>query len=233
MSGTTGKRVLIVDDEPDVVEVVEFNLRNAGYIVESADTGKDALDKVKNRTPDLIILDLMLPELDGIEVCKILKRNRATANIPVIMLTARASEVDRVLGLEIGADDYVVKPFSPRELVVRVKKLLERKEKLQDEFEIFQFGELYVNEPEHSVNVENKPVNLTATEFNLLLCLIKRKGRVQTREVLLREVWGYDSLIDTRTVDTHVRRLREKLGKASRFIQTIRNVGYKFLEEGQ
>jgi two-component system phosphate regulon response regulator PhoB len=170
----------------------------------------------------------MLPELDGLEVCKILRRDPATSAIPVIMLTAKASDLDRVLGLELGADDYITKPFSPRELVLRVKNLLRRGRGSEEESDTFHFGELSVDIPRHLVSVRGKRVDFTATEFKLIAVLAKRAGRVQTRERLLRDVWEYDSLIDTRTVDTHMRRLREKLGPAARHLETVRGVGYRF-----
>jgi phosphate regulon transcriptional regulator PhoB len=222
-------KVLVVDDEPDVVELLEFNLRGAGFDVISAEDGAAALKKAREATPALVILDLMLPEVDGIEVCKILRRQPATAGIPIIMLTAKASEIDRVLGLELGADDYVTKPFSPRELVLRVKALLRRGtvEKKEDHIRL---GDLVIDVARHQVSRQGKPVELTATEFKLLTVLAQRRGRVQSREQLLRDVWEYDNLIDTRTVDTHMRRLREKLGPAARFLDTVRGVGYRCLE---
>jgi two-component system phosphate regulon response regulator PhoB len=223
-------RILVVEDEPDVVELLEFNLRGAGFEVVSAEDGGEALKKAREHTPALIILDLMLPEVDGLEVCKILRRHPATAAIPIIMLTAKASEIDRVLGLELGADDYVTKPFSPRELVLRVKALLRRGAAVEKKEDVLHLGELVIDIPRHSVTAHGKPVDLTATEFKLLTTLAQRRGRVQSREQLLQDVWEYDNLIDTRTVDTHMRRLREKLGKAARFLDTVRGVGYRFVE---
>jgi len=223
-------RILVVEDEPDVVELLEFNLRGAGFEVVSAGDGAEALKKAREQTPALVILDLMLPEVDGLEVCKILRRHPATAAIPIIMLTAKASEIDRVLGLELGADDYVTKPFSPRELVLRVKALLRRGATVEKKEDVLHLGELVIDIPRHSVIAQGKPVDLTATEFKLLTTLAQRRGRVQSREQLLQDVWEYDNLIDTRTVDTHMRRLREKLGKAARFLDTVRGVGYRFVE---
>ena len=224
-------RILIVDDEPDVIRLVEFNLSAAGYETVSAVDGAEALKKARALTPDLIILDLMLPEMDGLEVCKLLRRDQNTASIPIIMLTARAAEMDRVLGLELGADDYVTKPFSPRELVLRVKRLLRSGASPPEPGERIQAGDLLVDILRHQTLVGGKAVELTATEFKLLTTLAQRRGRVQTREKLLQEVWGYDNVIDTRTVDTHMRRLREKLGTASRYLDTVRGVGYRFVEE--
>ncbi len=223
-------KILVVDDEPDALELVSFNLKSAGYEVVTADDGNDALKKARQHVPDLILLDVMLPEVDGLEVCKLLRRDPATATIPVIMLTAKAGEIDRVLGLELGADDYVTKPFSPRELVLRVKNLLKRREGGEEKPDHYSVGDLSIDVPRHLVTVCRKRVDLTATEFKLLTTLASRRGRVQSREQLLRDVWEYDNLIDTRTVDTHMRRLREKLGAACRYLDTVRGVGYRFVE---
>jgi two-component system phosphate regulon response regulator PhoB len=206
------QRILVVDDEPEAVDLIAFNLRQAGYDVSSAAEGAEALKKARAQLPDLIVLDLMLPEMDGLEVCKILRRDPTAASVPIIMLTAKAAELDRVLGLELGADDYVTKPFSPRELVLRIRKLLERGRTKADQPETIKFGELLVDVPRHLVTVRDKRIELTATEFKLLTVLAQRRGRVQSRDVLLRDVWEYNSLVDTRTVDTHMRRLRKKLG---------------------
>jgi len=224
--------ILVVDDEPDAVDLVAFNLKSAGYEVVTAADGQEALDKARAVLPSLIVLDLMLPEVDGLEVCKILRREPNTAAIPVLMLTAKAGEVDRILGLELGADDYVTKPFSPRELVLRVKRLL-RGNVTPDEKAVTQIRhkELSIDVPRHEALVNDQAVELTATEFKLLTILAQRRGRVQSREQLLQDVWEYDSLIDTRTVDTHMRRLREKLGVAAKYLDTVRGVGYRFVEE--
>ncbi len=222
------QKILVVDDEPDAVDLVQFNLTNAGYEVITAADGGEALKKARTFRPDLILLDVMLPEIDGLEVCKLLRRDAATSGIPVIMLTAKAAEIDRVLGLELGADDYVTKPFSPRELVLRVKNLLRRRQTGDENSELMRFGDLIIDISAHSVVVSGRSVELTATEFKLLSLLAARRGRVQSRDRLLKDVWGYDSMIDTRTVDTHMRRLREKLGKAARFLDTVRGVGYRF-----
>lgn len=224
------QKVLVVDDEPDTVELIGFNLKNAFYEVVSASDGAEALRKARSTAPDLIILDLMLPEIDGLHVCKLLQADPATARIPILMLTAKAAEVDRILGLELGARDYVTKPFSPRELVLRVRNLLSKEIDPGEEKSTFQFDELHIDRPAHVVTVDGLPVELTATEFRLLAILAERRGRVQSREQLLQDVWQYDNLIDTRTVDTHIRRLREKLGRAARFLDTVRGVGYRFGE---
>ena len=226
-------RILVVDDEPDALEVLGFKLREAGFDPIYARDGARAIAAARDERPALIVLDLMLPEVGGIDVCKILRRDPATAAIPIIMLTARASEMDRVIGLELGADDYVTKPFSPRELVLRIKKLLERVRAAEPAGDVLRFGRLEIDVPAHEVKIGGAAVALTATEFKLLEILARRRGRVQTRERLLEDVWGYEGAIDTRTVDTHMRRLREKLGAGAAQLETIRGVGYRFRHEGQ
>lgn len=223
--------ILVIDDEPDAVELIEFNLKNAGFQVKTAADGAEALAKARSILPSLIVLDVMLPEMDGFEICKLLRRDANTAAIPIIMLTAKAAEIDRVLGLELGADDYLTKPFSPRELVLRIKKLLERRKDSGEAKEKFQFGDLLINVPRHSVTFKNKKIALTATEFKLLSILAQRKDVVQSRDSLLRDVWEYDTTMDTRTVDTHMRRLRDKMGVAAKFLDTVRGVGYRFKTE--
>jgi len=228
--GVVRPKILVVDDEPEAVELLEFNLRQAGYEVVAAADGAEALKKARAVLPGLIVLDLMLPEVDGLEVCKMLRRDPATTSIPVMMVTAKAAEIDRILGLELGADDYLTKPFSPRELVLRVKKILERGRTVAQEQDSLSFGNLLIDTPRHLVSWRGKQIELTATEFKLLTVLAQRRGRVQSRDQLLRDVWEYNSLIDTRTVDTHMRRLREKLGPAAKFLDTVRGVGYRFVE---
>jgi DNA-binding response OmpR family regulator len=224
-------KILVVDDEPEAVELIEFNLKQAGFDVATADDGAEALKKARAVSPALILLDLMLPEIDGLEVCKLLRRDPVTAGIPIIMLTAKAAEIDRVLGLELGADDYVTKPFSPRELVLRIRKILDRRKPATEKRETIRLGDLQVDVAKHLVTWRGKSIgDLTATEFKLLTVLVQRAGRVQSRDQLLRDVWEYDSLIDTRTVDTHMRRLREKLGPAGKHLDTVRGVGYRFTE---
>ena len=225
------EKILVVDDEPEAVELVEFNLKQAGFNVVSAADGAEALKKARAELPSLIVLDLMLPEVDGLEVCKMLRRDPATAAIPIVMVTAKAAEIDRVLGLELGADDYLTKPFSPRELVLRIKKILERQRGGGAEApQHLKFGDLLIDPPHHLVSWRGKGIDLTATEFKLLTVLAQRRGRVQSRERLLRDVWEYNSLIDTRTVDTHMRRLRQKLGAAAKYLDTVQGVGYRFVE---
>lgn len=224
-------KILVVDDEPDALEVLGFKLKEAGYAPLFAKDGTRALAAARDERPALIVLDVMLPEVDGLEVCRILRRDPATAAIPILMLTARAAEMDRVIGLELGADDYVTKPFSPRELVLRIKKLLARVKTAEESIAHLRIGELEVDVPRHAVMVGGSSVALTATEFKLLEILARRRGRVQTRERLLQDVWGYENPIDSRTVDTHMRRLREKIGGAARYLETIRGVGYRFIAE--
>jgi DNA-binding response OmpR family regulator len=223
-------KILVVDDEPEAVELVEFNLKQAGYAVTTAADGAEALKKARAQIPDLIVLDVMLPEMDGFEICKTLRLDPATARVPILMLTAKAAEIDRVLGLELGADDYLTKPFSPRELLLRIKKIIARGQVEEKPNDQMRFGDLLIDLPRHLASWKNKPIELTATEFKLLTILAQRAGRVQSRDSLLRDVWEYDSLIDTRTVDTHMRRLREKLGGASKHLDTVRGVGYRFVE---
>ena len=225
-------KILIVDDEADALEVLGFKLREAGFSPLFAKDGARALAAVRSDRPDLIVLDLMLPEVDGLEVCKILRRDPATARIPILMLTARATEMDRVVGLELGADDYVTKPFSPRELVLRIRKLLGRAQAEAEPAAQLHFGEIEIDVPRHLVRVAGRPISLTATEFRLLELLARRRDRVQSRDRLLQDVWGYENPIDSRTVDTHMRRLREKLGEAAVHLETVRGVGYRFIAAG-
>jgi DNA-binding response OmpR family regulator len=222
--------ILVVDDEPDLLELIDTNLKAAGFNVLTAASGREGLRQAREGKPQLILLDVMLPEMDGLEVCKALRRDPATKSIPIVMLTARAAEIDRVLGLELGADDYVTKPFSIRELVLRVKKLLSRQPAREAEAEHVQFGGLQIDPSRHRVTFHGRKLDLTLTEFKLVALLAERRGRVQSREQLLRDVWGYNNMIDTRTVDTHMRRLRAKLGPAAKLLDTVRGVGYRFRE---
>jgi DNA-binding response OmpR family regulator len=225
-------KILVVDDEPDALEVIAFKLKEAGYSPLTAPDGLRAVELVREERPALVVLDLMLPKMDGLEVCKLLRRDPATAAIPIIMLTARAAEMDRIVGLELGADDYVTKPFSPRELVLRIKKVLARASQADEPATHLRIGALDIDAGRHLVKVKDQPITLTATEFKLLELLARRRGRVQTRDRLLQDVWGYDNPIDTRTVDTHMRRLREKLGPTAEYLETIRGVGYRFGSNG-
>ncbi len=224
-------KILIVDDESDALEILGFKLREAGFNPIFAKDGTRAIAAARDEKPDLMVLDLMLPEVDGLEVCKILRRDANTAKMPIIMLTARAAEMDRVVGLELGADDYVTKPFSPRELVLRIRKLLARNSSTAESGAYIKIGDIEIDIPTHVVKLAGKEVTLTLTEFNLLEILAKRRGRVQSRERLLQDVWGYENPIDSRTVDTHMRRLREKLGESANYLETVRGVGYRFIGE--
>ena len=228
METGSGRKILIIEDETDVADLLTLNLRKAGYKISTATDGASGLQKARNNKPDFIILDLMLPKMSGLEVCRILKSDTATAQMPILMLTAKAEEVDRIVGLEFGADDYVTKPFSPREVTLRIRAILRRGEKQE---ETLQAGSITIDPARHQVRVSGKRVYLTSLEFKLLRTLIQRRGRVQDRDKLLNDVWGYESVIDTRTVDTHVRRLREKLGKAGVAIETVRGFGYRLREE--
>ncbi len=230
MSASPNKKILIVEDEPDVVDLLVLQLRKAGgFTIITASDGAEGLKKARAESPALIVLDLMLPRMSGLEVCKILKTETSTRHIPIIMLTAKAEEVDRIVGLEFGADDYVTKPFSPREMLLRIKAILRRGQSDGTE-ESMTRGAIMIDPARHQVRVAGKSIVLTAVEFKLLSMLMKRPGRVQARDRLLNEVWGYESAIDTRTVDTHVRRLREKLGKAASAIETVRGFGYRLRE---
>ncbi len=230
MNHPSSKKILLVEDETDVVDLLTLQLRKAGgFLVSMANDGAEALKKARAELPALIVLDLMLPRMSGLEVCKVLKTDSATRHIPIIMLTAKAEEIDRIVGLEFGADDYVTKPFSPREMLLRIKAILRRGEP-NDGAQNLTRGAITVDSARHQVFVSGKRINLTAVEFKLLSMLMQRPGRVQARDRLLNEVWGYESAIDTRTVDTHVRRLREKLGKAASAIETVRGFGYRLRE---
>jgi two-component system phosphate regulon response regulator PhoB len=221
--------ILIVDDEADLVETVAYNVEREGFRTIRAATGSQALGLVKNEPkPDLVVLDLMLPDISGIEVCRRLKETPATKGIPVLMLTAKADTVDRVVGFELGADDYVTKPFSVRELILRIKAILRRTDAPAGPTGRIEFGVLRIDLEGHRVWIGDEEVVLTALEFRLLTTLLERKGRVQTREALLTHVWQMNGEVTTRTVDTHVRRLRKKLGSASDYIETLRGVGYRF-----
>ena len=227
MNSAPTNRILIIEDEADVVDMLTLNLRKAGgFTITNAGDGAAGLRKAREELPALIILDLMLPKMPGLEVCKVLKNDAATKHIPIIMLTAKAEEIDRIVGLEFGADDYVTKPFSPREIVLRIKAIMRRGSGEAAE-EKMTIGTISVDPARHRVTVGGKVVRLTSVEFKLLAMLMKRRGRVQARDRLLNEVWGYESIIDTRTVDTHVRRLRKKLGKAADAIETVRGFGYR------
>jgi two-component system phosphate regulon response regulator PhoB len=230
MEAASGKTILIVEDERDVVDLLTLHLRKSGgFIISTAADGVSGLEKARTEKPAFIILDLMLPKMSGLEVCKILKTDPEARHIPIMMLTAKAEEIDRIVGLEFGADDYVTKPFSPREVLLRIQAIMRRGEAKSDEGPLTA-GLIAIDPARHQVSVAGKVVHLTSIEFKLLRTLLQRRGRVQARDRLLNDVWGYESIIDTRTVDTHVRRLREKLGKAGSAIETVRGFGYRFRE---
>jgi two-component system, OmpR family, phosphate regulon response regulator PhoB len=223
-------RILVIEDEADIQQVLDYNLREKGHKVFIAGNGEEGLKIAREKRPDLVLLDLMLPGMPGTEVCKTLKADPATKNTQVVMLTAKGEEIDRVVGFELGADDYVVKPFSVRELLLRVQAILRRSQGEQEAAAGFQFGKLRVDREAHRVWAEDQELELTALEFKLLVTLYDRRNRVQTRSALLSDVWGIDADITTRTVDTHVKRLREKLGEAGNYIETVRGVGYRFTD---
>ncbi len=227
------ERILIVEDEADLSSIMAYNLERDGFSVRTALNGASALEALgQEPTPDLVLLDLMLPDMSGTEICRSMRQDARTREIPVIMVTARGEEVDRVVGFELGADDYVVKPFSVRELMLRVRAVLRRVSDAQAQpSEGIEFGSLTVDESAHRVTVAGDEVSITALEFRLLVTFLSRKGRVQTREQLLDDVWGHDVAVTMRTVDTHVKRLREKLGDAGEYIETVRGVGYRFREK--
>jgi len=224
--------ILIVEDEKDLVTTLEYNLRNEGFSIRTAYTGNEGLRQArKTPHPDLVLLDLMLPDIPGTQVCREFKADAALKNIPVIMATARGEEIDRVVGFEVGADDYVVKPYSMRELILRIGAVLRRTSPEQDANQkepSHCVGILEIDYEAHRVRVETDEVSLTPLEFKLLSTFLSRKDRVQSREVLLQDVWGYHADVTTRTVDTHIKRLREKLGAAGAYIETVRGVGYRF-----
>jgi two-component system phosphate regulon response regulator PhoB len=224
------QKILVAEDEPDVLNLLAGNLKTAGYQVLKAEDGESALEQARTAMPSLIVLDIMLPEMSGLEVCRVLKSQPSTRIIPVLMLTSKAEEVDRIVGLELGADDYVTKPFSPRELVLRIRSILRRSHANQETTDIIRHGDIQVDRSRCEVQIRGKSIEFTATEFKLLTVLMERRGRVQSRDTLLNDVWGYESAIDTRTVDTHIRRLREKLGKSADCIETVRGFGYRMMD---
>lgn len=224
--------ILVIEDEKNIVELVKYNLEEAGFRVLSAMKGDQGLELARREKPALVVLDLMLPELSGIDICKILKQNEKTSHVPILMLTAKSQEVDKILGLELGADDYMTKPFSPRELVARVKAIL-RRVKEKPKFKVLKSGFLELDPFRHLVSLKGKSVELTSKEFDLLKALMEADGRVLSRDFLLDKVWGYDESlqIETRTVDMHIGSLRKKTGVEGRRILTVKNVGYRFDDE--
>ena len=227
------QKILVVEDDKNISKLVRYNLEKACFECTVSITGEDALATMGHQAFDLVILDIMLPKIDGFETCRQIKQNKKLAHIPIIMLTAKGEEVDKVVGFELGADDYVVKPFSPRELILRVKAILKRGKLIEtiEENEVIIEANISIDIAKHEVKVDKKQIILTHIEFKLLVTLLKRKGRVQSRDRLLEDVWDMDSDVTTRTIDTHIKRLREKLGQSSKFIHTVRGIGYKFSEE--
>lgn len=228
-------KILVIEDDKDIAELIEYNCRQSQYSVEVSRDGGEGLRKACRLVPDLIVLDLMLPDMDGLEVCRSLKSDSKTKAIPVLILTAKGSEVDRVVGFEVGADDYLTKPFSPRELVLRIRVILKRvkEREVRNKVEVISFGLLQVDPEKFKVKVGSQEIKLTAIEFKLLRYFLSNKGRVATRDMLLDQVWGYEAALTTRTVDTHMKRLREKLGKAGEYLETIRGIGYRLKEKAE
>jgi len=225
------ERILIVEDDKNIAKLVKYNLDKAGFETSVAKNGEEALSLIDKEEIHLVILDIMLPGMDGFEVCREMKKDDRFKAIPIIMLTAKGEETDRVVGFELGADDYVVKPFSPRELVLRVKAILKRKRPSEEVQAIISVDKLKIDTPRHKVTLDKKEIKLTLMEFNLLLTLIQRRGRVQSREKLLDDVWNLDSEVTTRTIDTHIKQLRHKLGKMGKLIETVRGLGYRFTDK--
>lgn len=226
ISSMAKPKILIVEDEPDISELIHFNLEKAGYQTIRAENGEQALLLAQKNRPDLMLLDLLLPGVSGLEVCRRMKGDPALQHIPIMMVTAKGEEMDRVVGLELGADDYVVKPFSIREIILRIQKLLDRREK-QGTPSFLKVDSLVLDLEAHNAELDEKPLELTATEFRLLAHLLANRGRVQTREILLDRVWGYSFEGYSRTIDTHIRRIRKKLGSHQNIIETVRGVGYR------
>ncbi len=223
--------ILVIEDEKDIGDLVGYHLKQSGFQVLRAADGGSGLEQAIKGKPDLILLDIMLPGMDGKDVCRALKSNPATQAIPVLMLTAKAEELDRVIGFELGADDYVTKPFSPRELILRIKAILRRRPSDTEGMKVIRIGDLLIDLDRHHVSIKDRPISLTSTEFKLLVELASKRGRVQTRQSLLNRVWGYTFEGYERTVDTHIRRLREKLEEMADSIETLRGFGYRFREE--
>lgn len=226
------KKILVVDDEPDVTDLVAYHLKAKGFHVETINDATASISKARSFQPNLLILDIMMPDLSGIQICRVLRNDSKLAKVPIIFLTAKAEPHDRIEGLESGADDYMGKPFSPKELVLRVESILRRLATPREPAGTkLQIGDIHLDSDTHRVTVRGDALDLTATEFRLLRLMMERQGRVQTREHLLLNVWNYSTEIETRTVDTHVRRLREKLGPEAGWIETIRGVGYRIADK--
>jgi two-component system, OmpR family, phosphate regulon response regulator PhoB len=225
------QKILVVEDDKNILKLLRYNLEKAGFACFTTITGEDAFNILSSEEIALIVLDIMLPTIDGLEICKRIKQDESYSHIPVVMLTAKGEEVDKVVGFELGADDYIVKPFSPRELVLRIKAILKRNAPKETARDILSAGKVKIDIPRHKVTVDAKAIELAPMEFKLLAVLIERKGRVQSRDVLLDDVWGIAEDITTRTVDTHIKRLRQRLGKTGKLIETVRGLGYRFKED--
>jgi two-component system, OmpR family, phosphate regulon response regulator PhoB len=224
-------RVLVVEDDKNISKLIRYNLEKEGFFCLNVYSGEEAVETLRKTRLDLVVLDIMLPGIDGLEVCRKIRQEKTLQGLPVIMLTAKGEEVDRIVGFELGADDYMVKPFSPRELILRIKAVLKREREDAEEEPLFEARKLVMDAAKHKVTVAGKEVDLTNMEFKLLKTLMSRKGRVQSRDKLLDEVWDIAADVTTRTVDTHIKRLRTKLGKEGNLIETVRGVGYRFSEE--
>lgn len=224
------KKILVVDDEVDVTDLLSYNLRQRGFLSRSVNDPRQVLDTVRIFKPDLIVLDVMMPDLNGIQVCRLIRQERSLKAIPIIFLSAKTEEGDRIEGFESGADDYVCKPFSPKELMLRISAILKRGVEGDESSSVLKVNGINLEVEHHRVHVKERPVELTATEFRLLKLLMQERGKVQTRETLLQKVWNYENDMETRTVDTHMRRLREKLGDEGSWLETVRGVGYRMIE---
>ena len=224
------KLILAIDDEKDILKLLQYNLEREGYQVICARSGEEGLEAVKSKRPDLVVLDIMMPGIDGLEVCKILRANKDSRNIPILMLTAKSSEVDQILGLELGASDYISKPFSVKVLLARVKNIFRNQEVKKDEPPVIRAGELVIDKDRHTFSIKGKPVTLTKLEFKILGFLMMNRGKVYSREQLLNGVWEGEAFVVDRTVDVHMRSIRQKLGKYRDWIETVRGAGYRFLE---
>lgn len=226
-------KILIVEDDEHISRLIKYNVEKEGYISQAVESGEEGLEIVRREKVDLMVLDLMLPGMTGLAVCKAVKQDKQLASIPIIMLTAKGEEVDKIIGLESGADDYVVKPFSPRELMLRINAILKRTHGTDVKSDILKYQDIKIDLVKHKVFVKSEEIRLTAMEFKLLLTFIQRKGRLQSRDQLLKDVWDFDVDVTTRTVDTHVKRLRQKMGDSGEMIETVRGYGYRLMEENE
>jgi DNA-binding response OmpR family regulator len=224
------EKILIIEDDKHISKLITYNLEKAGYSCSAAVSGEGGLKLLHKEACDLLLLDIMLPGMDGFEICRTLKQHDKLRHLPVVILTARGEETDRIVGLELGADDYIVKPFSPRELILRIKAILRRGKIETEKKDVLRDETLLIDMPKHKVTIHHKEIELAPMEFKLLATLIERRGRVQTREKLLSDVWSFDALVDTRTIDTHIKRLRGKIGKYGDRIETVRGLGYRYAE---